>query len=111
MHHPNTTVGTFGASATTRIPDVPPSRPITIQGRRMPSRDGVRSLSLPKSGLANRASSAPTPATIERLPGARSIPTSELTFNERLTRSGARKSRITPMYASTYRATKTGPTR
>ncbi len=52
-----------------------------IQGRRMPSRQEVRSLNLPKSGLHTMASKAPTPATRERLFGARSIPTSELTFN------------------------------
>ena len=87
----------LGATATTRIPSDPPSRPITIQGRRMPEGEVVRSLSLPKNGLANMARNAPTPATSERLLGARSVPTSALTFNDRLTSSGARKSRMVPM--------------
>ena len=90
----------FGASATTRIPTDPPTRPITIQGRRMPSREVVRSLILPKNGLANMARSAPTPATRDRLLGARSVPTSALTFNDKLTSRGAKKSRMVPMYAS-----------
>ena len=87
----------LGATATTRIPADPPSSPITIQGRRMPSGEAVRSLSLPKNGLANMARNAPTPATSERLLGARSVPTRSLTFNDRLTSSGARKSRMVPM--------------
>ena len=36
----------LGANATMRMPREPPTRPTTIQGRRMPSRDDVRSLSL-----------------------------------------------------------------
>ena len=101
----------LGASATTRIPTEPPSRPATSQGRRMPSREAVRSLILPKNGLANMARNAPTPATSERLLGARSVPTSALTFNDRLTSRGARKSRMVPMYASAYSAMKPQPTR
>ena len=66
---------------------------MTIQGRRMPSRDEVRSLILPKNGLANMASRAPIPATSARLFGAWSIPTSELTFKARVTSRGARNSR------------------
>ena len=96
----------LGANATTRIPADPPSSPITIQGRRMPSVEVVRSLSLPKNGLANMARNAPIPATSERLLGARSVPTSALTFNDRLTSRGARNSRMVPMYASAYSATK-----
>ena len=101
----------FGATATTSIPTEPPTRPATIQGRRMPNRDDVRSLSVPKNGLANRASRAPVPATSARLVGACLIPTSELTFNDRLTSRGARKSRIAPMYAAAYDAMKPQPTR
>ena len=88
MHHPTRTTGMLGASATTRMPREPPARPMTIQGRRMPSRDEVRSLILPKNGLPNMASRAPIPATSARLFGACSIPTSELTFNARVTSSG-----------------------
>ena len=71
----------LGASATMRMPAEPPTRPMTIHGRRMPSRDAVRSLILPKNGLPTMASRAPTPATSARLFGACSIPTSEFTFN------------------------------
>ena len=101
----------LGASATTRMPREPPTRPMTIQGRRMPSRDEVRSLILPKNGLANIASRAPTPATSARLFGACSIPTSELTFNAKVTSRGARNSRLVPMYASAYSEMKPHPTR
>ena len=87
----------LGATATTRTPREPPTRPMTIHGRRMPSRDEVRSLILPKNGLANMASRAPTPVTSARLFGARSIPTRELTFNARVTSRGARNSRMVPM--------------
>src|SRR3954447_11513887 len=111
MHQPASTTWMFGASATTRIPREPPRRPMTIQGRRMPSGDDVRSLILPKNGFANIASRAPVPATSERLVGAWSIPTSEFTFNDRLTSRGARKSRIAPMYAAAYIETKPQPTR
>ena len=57
----------LGASATTRTPRHPPTRPMTIQGRRMPSGDVVRSLILPKNGLPTIASRAPTPVTSARL--------------------------------------------
>ena len=60
----------LGASATMRMPREPPTRPMIIHGRRMPSREVVRSLILPKNGLAKIASSAPTPATSARLFGA-----------------------------------------
>ena len=99
MHHPMSTVGMLGATATTRMPSEPPSRPITIQGRRIPSRDEVRSLSLPKNGLLKMASAEPIPVTRARLFGARSIPTRELTFSARETRRGARNTRVVPMYA------------
>ena len=79
---------------------------MTIQGRRMPSRDEVRSLILPKNGLPNMASRAPTSATSARLSGARSIPTSELTFNAKVTSRGAMNSRLVLMYASVYRRRK-----
>ena len=105
MHQPIRTTGMLGASATTRMPTEPPSRPMTIQGRRMPSREVVRSLILPKNGLANMARNAPVPATSDRLLGARSMPTSELTFNDKLTSRGARNSRMVPMYASAYSTT------
>jgi hypothetical protein len=97
MHQPTRTTVTLGANATMRMPSEPPTRPITIQGRRMPSRDQVRSLSLPKNGFPTIASRAPVPVTTARLLGARSIPTSELTFKARVTSRGARNSRLVLM--------------
>jgi hypothetical protein len=88
-----------GANATTRMPRQPPATPMTIQGRRMPHDEEVRSLIRPKNGLLNTATSEPTPATSARLFGARSVPTSELTFNAKVTSSGARNSREVPMNA------------
>ena len=76
-----------------------------------PAGDAVRSLSLPKNGLATIASSAPVPATSARLPGARAIPTSESTFNARVTSKGARNSSEVLMYASVYSEMKPHPTR
>jgi hypothetical protein len=101
----------LGANATMRMPREPPTRPMTIQGRRMPSRDEVRSLILPKNGLANSAKKAPIPAMSARLFGACSIPTSELTFNAKVTSKGARNSRMVPTYANVYSAMKPHPTR
>ena len=46
------------------------------------------------------ASSAPIPATSAKLFGARSIPTSEFTFNARVTSRGAMKTRLVLMNAS-----------
>ena len=46
---------------------MPPARPTSIQGRRIPSREVVRSLSLPASGLLTMDSSDPTPVTRARL--------------------------------------------
>ena len=97
-------------NATTRMPREPPTRPITIHGRRMPSRDPVRSLILPKNGLATMASRAPIPATSARLSGARSIPTSEFTFNAKVTSRGAMNNRLVLMYANAYSETKPQPT-
>src|SRR5204863_9268805 len=94
MHHPTRTTGTLGARATTRIPREPPSRPRTIHGRRLPQREVVRSLILPKNGFPTIVNRAPVPATSDRLFGARSVPTSELTFKANVTRSGARNSRL-----------------
>ena len=56
----------FGARATVRMPVLPPTSPTTIQGRRMPHRDVVRSLSRPKNGLLTIDSSDPTPVTRAR---------------------------------------------
>ena len=89
----------------------PPTSPMTIQGRRMPNRDEVRSLSLPASGLANIASREPTPATTAKLLGARSIPTSDSTFRANVTSKGAISSRMLHMNAAVYRAMKPQPTR
>ena len=106
MHHPTRTTGMLGANATMRVPVEPPTSPMTIQGRRMPSRDEVRSLSLPASGLANIDNKEPTPATTAKLPGARSIPTSDSIFNANVTSNGAISSRMLDMNAAVYRAMK-----
>lgn len=75
----------LGASATMRMPREPPTRPMIIQGRRMPNGEVVRSLILPKKGLPKIANRATAPATIARLFGAWSIPTNEFTFNGKVT--------------------------
>jgi hypothetical protein len=111
IHHPARTTGMLGASATMRIPREPPTRPVTIHGRRMPSRDVVRSLILPKNGLPTMASRAPIPATRARLFGACSIPTSAFTFNGKVTSRGATNSKLVLMYASAYREMNPHPTR
>ena len=71
MHQPTRTTAMLGASATTRMPSEPPTQadhhPRVVA---CPAGEVVRSLSLPKNGLANMASSAPTPATSARLLGA-----------------------------------------
>jgi hypothetical protein len=77
----------------------------------MPSREEVRSLSLPKNGLPTIANNEATPVTSPRLTGARSIPTSELTFNANVTSNGARNTRLVPNCASVYVAMKPQPTR
>jgi hypothetical protein len=101
----------LGASATMRMPTEPPTRPVTIHGRRMPSRDEVRSLIRPKNGLPNMATRAPIPATSARLLGACLIPTSESSFKAKVTNTGARNSREVLMYASVYSEMKPHPTR
>ena len=111
MHHPRRTTGMLGASATITMPREPPARPVTIQGRRMPSCDVVRSLIRPKNGLATMASRAPAAATSARLAGARWFPTSESTFKAKVTSTGARNSRLVLMYASVYSEMKPHPTR
>ena len=70
----------------------------------------VRSLIRPKNGLPNIATKAPTPATSARLPGACLMPTSELTFNGRVTSIGAWKTRLALMYASVKREMNPHPT-
>jgi hypothetical protein len=110
-HQPIRTTATLGASATVRMPSEPPARPITIQGRRMPHREVVRSLSLPKNGFPTMASRAPIPVTSAKLLGACSMPTSELTFKAKVTSRGARNSRLVLMYANVYREMKPHPTR
>jgi hypothetical protein len=84
---------------------------MTIHGRRMPSRDAVRSLIRPKNGLPTMATRAPIPATSAKLPGACLIPTSEFTFNAKVTSTGARNRRDVLMYASVYSEIKPQPTR
>jgi len=69
-------------------------------------------LVLPKNGLPTIAIRAPIPATRARLlPGARSIPTSELIFSASVTGKGASSTRMVDMYAAVQRAMKTHPTR
>ena len=89
----------------------PPNRPMTIHGRRMPSREEVRSLILPKNGLPTMATRAPIPVTTAKLLGACSMPTSELTFKAKVTSSGARSTKTVPMYANVYSEMNPHPTR
>ena len=84
---------------------------MTIHGRRMPSRDEVRSLILPKNGFPTIASREPIPVTTDRLFGACSIATSEFILSARLTSRGARKTREVLMNASAYNEMKPHPTR
>jgi len=88
---------TSGARATVKIPRLPPAKPAIIQGLRMPHRDDVRSLSLPKNGLATIDSSEPTLVTSASRLGAASIPTRSFTFNASETSSGARNSSEVPV--------------
>ena len=53
MHHPTSTTAMVGATATIRIPMVPPASPTSIQGRRIPIRAVVRSLRRPNSRVAH----------------------------------------------------------
>ena len=53
----------------------------------------------------------PVAAMSERLFGARSVPTSELTFNARVTRSGAIRTSVVAKYAAAYDAMNARPTR
>src|SRR5207244_94162 len=110
MHHPTRTTAMLGANATMRMPKEPPTQPMTIHGRRMPSCDEVRSLILPKNGLPTMDSNAPMEATSAKLCGAWLIPTSAFTFNARVTSRGARNSRLVLVKASVYSARKLHPT-
>ncbi len=101
---------TLDAMATVMMPMVPPARPTSIQGRRLPRREVVRSLSRPKKGLLTSANSEPAPVIRARLRGARSMPTSSLTLRASVTSSGARNSSAPPAYDNVYRAMKHGPT-
>ena len=77
----------------------------------MPSRDEVRSLSLPKNGFPTIANKAPIPVTTAKLLGACSIPTSEFILSAKETSRGARNSRLVLMYANVYSVMKPHPTR
>ena len=90
----------LGANETIATPRVPPIRPMTIHGRRIPSRDVVRSLILPKNGLPKMDTKAPIPATSARLLGACLMPTSALTRKGSVTSIGARKTRLVLMNAN-----------
>ena len=111
MHHPTSTTATLGASATTRIPTDPPASPITIHGRRIPNLDVVRSLSRPNNGLPTIATSDPTAAMRDSWFGARSVPTSALTFSASVTSNGEISTRLVARTAAAYDDTKTQPTR
>src|ERR671932_2338693 len=111
MPQPMRTTRTLGARAITKIPPEPASRPRTIHGRRLPHRQEVRSLILPKNGFATIDNSPPTPATSDRLFGARSVPTSEFTLRVRVTSRGARNNRLVLRNANVYSTMKPGPTR
>src|SRR5437868_305144 len=95
-----------GARAIMSKPMVPVITPPTIQGRRMPRRERVRSLSLPKSGLATRAKIAPMPRMSERSPAS---PFASICAMRRgrATIIGVSSAIQVPKYA----AMKTGPTR
>jgi hypothetical protein len=67
---------------------------MTIHGRRIPHREAVQSLILPKNGFPTIVNRAPVPATSDKLFGARSVPTSEFTLRAKVTRSGARNNRL-----------------
>ena len=82
------------------MPTLPPARPTTIQGLRMPHAEVVRSLSLPNSGFATMASNEPMLVTSASRPGAASMPTSSSTFNASETSNGARNSSEVPVNAS-----------
>ena len=58
----------FGATATVRVPTIPPASPISIHGRRMPSRDVVRSLSRPKKRVAHDGQQRPDPGHERQVP-------------------------------------------
>ncbi len=96
-HQPRSTTVMFCARPTVRIPRLPPARPASIHGLRMPHGEQVRSLSLPKNGLATIDSSEPTLVTSASRPGAASMPTRPLTFKASETSSGARNNREVPM--------------
>ena len=89
MHQPSRTPWTEGDTATTRTPREPPRSPTIIHGRRMPRREVVRSLSLPNTGLATKATNAPVPTTRDSFPGAASAPTRSSIFSARVTSRGA----------------------
>ena len=60
----------FCATAIVSSPREPEITPPSIQGRRIPNLDVVRSLKRPKNGFAASATKAPTPSTSERPPAA-----------------------------------------
>src|SRR5579883_251571 len=111
MHQPTRSTATLGASAAVRMPSEPPTTPTTIHGRRIPSDSDVRSLILPKKGLATMDSSAPIEATSARLVGAWVIPTRALTFRASVTRMGARNSKLVAVKARAYSTSHVHPTR
>ena len=63
-HQPAARSGTFGARAITKNATVITTVPATIQGRRRPQREVVRSDSRPNKTLPITANNAPKPATM-----------------------------------------------
>jgi hypothetical protein len=101
----------LGANATVRTPADPPSNPMIIQGRRIPSREEVRSLNSPKNGLPTMAIREPIPVTSPRLLGGCSMRTRVLIFRANVTSRGARKTTLVPTCATAYSEMKPQPTR
>ena len=78
------------------VPTVPPARPTSTHGRRIPSGEVVRSESRPNTGFPTTATSDPRPATTARLFGALS-PTSASSLSAKVTTSGAMSMMMTPV--------------
>ena len=91
----------LGANATNETPKEPPTRPMTIQGRRMPSRKRCG------RSICRRTDCPPWPlrrrlGDNRQAVGVCSMPTSELTFKAKVTSRGATSTRTVPRYANVY---------
>ena len=87
------------AVAITSSARAPATAPPNSQGRRIPKRDVVRSLSLPKIGFDARARNAPIPSTSER-PRAGVRGSTCCTFMASETTTGVKSAVHRPKYAS-----------